>query len=136
MSCLVAFFCALTSAQAEIAIKQRPLPIGGVSEKGRWTYHGGVMYIRKLVMSPDGTTLWAATSKGVIKLDIGREHLTRFTTLDGLADTYVTDLDIDADGAVWAATWALVGQAVAAWAAWAAPETAAFEAAVSDWAMS
>ncbi len=105
MSCLVAFFCALTSAQAEIAIKQRPLPIGGVSEKGRWTYHGGVMYIRKLVMSPDGTTLWAATSKGVIKLDIGREHLTRFTTLDGLADTYVTDLDIDADGAVWAATY-------------------------------
>lgn len=110
MSCIFVFCCLLTSAQPETTIKQRPLPIGGVTEKGGWTYHGGVMYIQKLVMSPDGTTLWGATNKGVIRLDIARERLTRFTTLDGLADTYTSDLNLDTDGTAWAATYSGLSQ--------------------------
>jgi len=45
-----------------------------------------------------------ATSKGVMRFEIVAERLTRYSTLDGLADTFTTDIAFGAEGSVWAAT--------------------------------
>ncbi|MBI2191087.1 MAG: hypothetical protein HYU36_03745 [Planctomycetes bacterium] len=97
----------------------KDLPIGGVRTRDRWTFYGGAMYFHRLKMSPDGTALWAATNKGIIRLDVAAERLTRFSTLDGLADNTTLDLTFDASGALWVATFSGLSRLDAqGWKSW------------------
>jgi len=86
-------------------VRKADLPIGGVRTKGRWTYYGGLIHFNRVRVSRDGSVLWAATDKGVLRLDIERERLTRFSTLDGLADNCTADIALGVDNSVWAATY-------------------------------
>jgi len=92
------------AAAEAVKVVPRDLPIGGVRIKGRWSYFGGSPHLGKILLSRDGGAVWMATSKGVMRFEIVAERLTRYSTLDGLADTFTTDIAFGAEGSVWAAT--------------------------------
>lgn len=88
-------------AQVEIV----DVPIGGIREKGSWTYYGGRIYFQSIRIARNGRELWAATSKGLVNFQIGEQRLTRFSTFDGLADNFTTEIAFGPRDDIWAATF-------------------------------
>lgn len=102
-----------------VEVVTRDLPIGGVRTKGRWTYYGGMPHLGRIRLSRDGASVWVATNKGVMRLEIGGERLTRYSALDGLADSFTGDLAVGAEGSVWAATYGGLSRLTGAgWTSW------------------
>jgi len=80
------------------------VPFTGNTAARSWTYYGGPFWVNNIRVADNGKTAWLATPVGLVRYDVKRQELCRWTTLDGLADNTVYDIDLDRKGNVWAAT--------------------------------
>lgn len=76
----------------------------GTTTKNGWTCYGGSFWPNAMARSPREEAVWMGSPVGLIRYDLKTGELRRWTTLDGLADNTVYDLEIDAEENVWAAT--------------------------------
>jgi len=67
-----------------------------------WAAYTSVNDMNSMVLS--GDFLWAATSGGVLKLDLRDSSYVIFTSVDGLSDNEVLCAELGDDGAVWFGT--------------------------------
>jgi signal transduction histidine kinase/sugar lactone lactonase YvrE len=74
---------------------------------GRWLRPpgidtGGIVISRAAAEAPDGTMWFATNSRGLLRWSHGQ--MTVFGKADGLSDNALSDVHVDADGSLWAAT--------------------------------
>ncbi|MDP2916629.1 MAG: two-component regulator propeller domain-containing protein, partial [Dehalococcoidia bacterium] len=67
-----------------------------------WTLFTNSSKVQKLLA--EGNALWAATSGGVVKWDLGKGTYRKYTTLDGLASNDVRSVGRDNQGNLWFGT--------------------------------
>jgi ligand-binding sensor domain-containing protein len=70
---------------------------------GGATRYLGVNQVQALLFTADDT-LWAATDGGAVRWDLATGSHKQYTTADGLASDYVTDVAQALDGSLWFAT--------------------------------
>lgn len=87
------------------AVKVKALAIEGTRTRDAWTYYGGIMTFTGLDVAPDGETLWASTTRGLVRFDPKTERLARWTSLDGMADSEANGVCVDSQGRAWVATF-------------------------------
>ena len=67
-----------------------------------WDSYPSLNDIRSLAFAPYGA-LWAGTSSGVVRWDLGADTHIRYSTADGLASDDITDITLASDGTLWVA---------------------------------
>ena len=97
------FICTITVAQPPVTML--PITLQGRTERDCWQYFGGEMFVQAIAPSRDRKIVWLASNRGLMRFDPATKKLIRYTTLDGLADTWVYDVTVDNDDNIWAATF-------------------------------
>ncbi|GAB3383833.1 hypothetical protein GCM10027432_14270 [Lysobacter fragariae] len=72
----------------------------------RWTHDDGPAEIEAIETTPDGDDVWVGThGTGLYRFDRAGRQLGHWDMADGLPDPWVRDLQFDADGQLWIATF-------------------------------
>jgi len=100
----------LTHASEPSAPPARIVALEGRTSFNGWTYCGGPMHVMGMKADRQETSVWLATTVGLVRLDVAAGKLRRWTTLDGLQDNFTYDVDFDGEGRVWAATYSGVSR--------------------------
>jgi ligand-binding sensor domain-containing protein len=82
-----------------------PLPSGQPGQTQQppgWTNYGNSNFVTALARQ--GDTLWMGSTSGLVRWDLTDGSYARLGTEDGLASSYINDLLVSDDGALWIAT--------------------------------